>query len=211
MAGGSASEWQTHSRATVLIFTSDNGPEFARAWFGFSGPWRGTYFTGLESSLRVPCIVRWPGKVPAGAVNNEVVHAMDLFPTLARLAGGTVPTDRVIDGVDQTDFLLGKQVKSNREGLVVYVGQDIHGVKWRDWKMMFKEMDIGDGPIRELSVPRFYNLLIDPKEEHPAMPSTPENFWIRFPVGKIITDHAASLQKEPPIRPGTPDPYIPKR
>ena len=133
------------------------------------------------------------------------------FPTLAHLAGGTVPTDRVIDGVDQTDFLIGKQAKSNREGLVVYVGNDIHGVKWRNWKMMSKEMDIGDGPVRGLSIPRFYNLLIDPKEEHPAMPTTPENFWIRFPVGKILTDHAASLQKEPPIRPGTPDLYMPKR
>ena len=55
----------------------------------------------------------------------------DLFPTLARVSGGSVPTDRVIDGVDQTDFFFGKQGKSNREGLVVYVGKDIYGVKWR--------------------------------------------------------------------------------
>ena len=148
--------------------------------------------------------------MPAGAVSNEIVHEMDLFPTLARLAGGKVPTDRVIDGVDQTDFFLGKQEKSNRESVVVYVGNDIHGVKWRNWKMMTKEMDIGDGPVRELSVPHFYNLLIDPKEEHPAAPHVRENFWVRFPAGKVLTDHAVSLQKEPPIRPGTPDPYVPK-
>jgi hypothetical protein len=52
--------------------------------------------------------------------------------------------------------------------------------------MMSKEMDSGDGPVTELSVPRLYNLLIDPKEEHPAMPSTPENFWIRIPVGTML-------------------------
>ena len=196
---------------TIFIFTSDNGPEFARAWFGYSGPWRGTYFTGLEGSLRVPFIVRWPGKVPTGAVSNEIVHEMDLFPTLARVSGGAVPTDRVIDGVDQTDFFFGKQGKSNREGLVVYVGKDIYGVKWRNWKMMFKEIDIADGPVRELSVPRFYNLLIDLKEENPSMPSTGENYWIRFPAGKVLTEHLGSLKKEPPIRPGTPDPYTPQR
>jgi arylsulfatase len=139
------------------------------------------------------------------------MHEMDLFPTLARLAGGNVPTDRVIDGVDQTEFLLGKQEKSNRDSVVVYVGNDIHGVKWRNWKMMFKEMDIGDGPVREYSIPHFYNLLLDPKEEYPSAPNVPENLWVRFPASKVLADHAASLQKEPPIRPGTPDPYVPKR
>jgi hypothetical protein len=58
---------------------------------------------------------------------------------------------------------------------------------------------------------RFYHLLSDPKEEHPAMPNTAENFWIRFPAGKILTDHATTLKQEPLIRPGTPDPYqLPK-
>ncbi len=91
---------------TIFIFTSDNGPEMFLPNIGSSGPWRGTYFTGLEGSLRVPFIVRWPGKVPAGAVSNEIVHQMDVFPTLARFAGASVPQDRIIDGVDQSDFLL---------------------------------------------------------------------------------------------------------
>ena len=195
---------------TIFIFTSDNGPEFSRAWVGSSGPWRGTYFTGREASLRVPFIMRWPGKVPAGAVNNEIVHAMDLFPTLARLAGGKVPADRIIDGVDQSDYFLGKQQKSNRDSVVIYVGNDLHGVKWRNWKMMLKEMDSGDGPVRELSLPHFYNLLVDQKEEYPAAPDIPENLWVRFPASKVLLDHAISLKKESPIRPGTPDPYPPK-
>jgi arylsulfatase len=196
---------------TIVIFTSDNGPEMSTGWEGFSGPWRGTYCTGLEASLRVPFIVRWPGKVPAGAVNNEIVHEIDLLPTLAKIVGGKMPTDRIIDGVDQTDFFLGKKEKSNRNGFVVYVGQDIHGVKWQDWKMMLKEMSVGGGPVSDLSLPRFYNLLTDPKEERPAAPSVPENFWVRYPAGKILTDHVVTIKKEPHIRPGQPDPYTPKK
>jgi arylsulfatase len=64
--------------------------------------------------LRVPFLIRWPGKIPAGNVSNEIVHEMDLFMTLAAITGGKVPTDRVIDGVDQSSFFLGKQDKSNR-------------------------------------------------------------------------------------------------
>ena len=94
---------------TLVIFTSDNGPEATDPWEGDSGPWRGTYFTAMEGSLRAPFIIRWPGKVPAGRVNNEIVHIVDLFTTLARVGGAEVPKDRPIDGVDQLDFFLGKQ------------------------------------------------------------------------------------------------------
>lgn len=106
---------------TLVIFTSDNGPEGTHPWEGDSGPWRGTYFTAMEASLRAPFIVRWPGKIPAGRVSNEIVHIVDMFPTLARVGGAEVPKDRPIDGVDQLDFFLGKQEKSNRDGFPVYV------------------------------------------------------------------------------------------
>src|SRR5471030_1067333 len=83
---------------TLVVFTSDNGPEGTHPWEGDSGPWRGTYFTAMESSLRTPFIIRWPGKVPAGRVSNEIVHIVDMFPTLARVGGAEVPNDRAIDG-----------------------------------------------------------------------------------------------------------------
>ena len=76
---------------TLVIFTSDNGPEATHPWEGDSGPWRGTYFTAMEGSLRAPFIIRWPGKVPAGRVNNEIVHIVDLFTTLARVGGAQDP------------------------------------------------------------------------------------------------------------------------
>ena len=130
---------------TIFIFTSDNGGEMTPDHQGWNGPWSGSYFTGKEGSLRVPFIVRWPGKVPAGKVSNEIVHQFDLFATLANIAGGKVPTDRIIDSKDMTDFFLGKQEESGRDGFVVYVGNDIHGVKWQNYKMMFKEFEGGSG------------------------------------------------------------------
>src|SRR4051812_49353099 len=68
---------------TIVVFTSDNGPEATWPWQGSSGPWRGYYFTHMEGSLRVPFIVRWPQHVPAGRISNEIVHAVDTFTTLA--------------------------------------------------------------------------------------------------------------------------------
>jgi arylsulfatase A-like enzyme len=196
---------------TIFIFTSDNGPEFSAGYHGFGGPWHGTYFTAWEASLRVPFIIRWPGKVPVGTVNNEIVHEMDLFPTVARIADGKVPKDRVIDGVDQTDFFLGKQDKSNREAVVIYVGNELCGVKWRNWKMMFKELSDAMGEVKSYGLPRFYDLYVDPKEEHPQDPRVPENLWVRYPMTQVLLDYMASLKKEPPILPGTPDPYDPSR
>ena len=150
--------------------------------------------------------IRWPNKIPAGTDSNEIVHEMDLFPTFARIAGGKVPTDRVIDGVDQTDFFLGKQKKSNREGVIVYMGNEIFGVKWRNWKVNFMELDTVFSETRKLGMPRVYNLLSDPQEtQNVLFPNT----WVTKAGLVQLGEHAASLQSHPPIKPGTLDPYKP--
>jgi arylsulfatase len=191
---------------TIFIFASDNGGEATTPYHGFNGPWRGTYFTGFEGSLRAPFLIRWPGKIPAGRVTNEIVHEMDVFPTLARIAGGRVPKDRVIDGVDQLDFLTGTKERSNRDSLVIYLANEICGVKWRNWKMVTRQVDRGFGePIKQYSFPLWYDLHTDPKEENPLDPRFVENLWVRWPTGQVLTEHRESLKKEPPIRPGTPD------
>ena len=193
---------------TIFIFSSDNGPEGLAPHEGFSGPWRGSYFTGLEGSLRVPFLIRWPGKIPARSVSNEITHEMDLFATFANIAGGRVPDDRVMDSVDLTDFLRGKRKASGRESVVIYNGTEVYGVKWRDWKMMVKEID-GMADLRAPSaLPAFYNLLQDPKEMYP-MRLVPANLWVRYPASQVLIDHARSLAMEPPIAEGTPDPYTP--
>jgi arylsulfatase A len=89
-------------RKTLVIFTSDNG-----AHQGSAGPLRGRKATMYEGGFRVPCIMRWPGKVPAGAETGEVAATVDILPTLARLAGGQPPDDRPIDGKDIRALLFG--------------------------------------------------------------------------------------------------------
>ena len=201
---------------TIFIFTADNGPEapprgnvtltVETASPGSAGPWRGTLFTGFEGALRVPFAIRWPGNIPAGAASNEIVHEMDLFPTLARIVGGKVPDDRIIDGMDMSDFFLGEQDESGREGVIVYMGNDIFGVKWRNWKLNFKELDSVFGEEVKWGMPRVYNLLTDPQEsENVLFPNT----WVPKAALGQLGEHAASLQKEPPIKPGTLDPYQP--
>jgi arylsulfatase len=195
---------------TIFVFTSDNGPDPTFPWQGSSGPWRGYYFTHMEGSLRTPFIIRWPGHIRAGSVSNEIVHEVDTFATFARIAGAPVPQDRAIDGVDQTDFLLGRSERSARDGFPVFVADRLEAVKWRDWKIAFydSERDWWTPPAK-LGVPKIFDLVNDPKEEYPGT-ATP-NAWVGGPMMKIVAEFEQSLKKYPPIAPGTPDPYRPPR
>ena len=157
-------------------------------------------FSPYEGSLRVPFLIRYPGKIPAKQVSNDMVHLVDLFPTLANFAGGDIPQDRILDGVDQSDFLMGKSEKSARESIVIYIGNVLFGVKWRNWKMLIKEIDEDSYAIRTMAYPSIYNLIIDPKEE------VPEGFylddtWVDAPLWQVIEDHLASIENDP----GAPD------
>ena len=113
---------------TMVVWASDNGPSplptVTPQWtIGDAGPWRGEIGTVLEGNIRTPCIIRWPGKIPSGRVSNQIVAIVDFFPTLARVAGGKVPTDRPMDGVDQSGFFTGQQEKSNREHVLLFLGR----------------------------------------------------------------------------------------
>ncbi len=181
---------------TIFIFTSDNGREGLPRSFGFTGPWRGSMFSPYEGSLRVPFLIRWPGKIPAGQVSNEIVHAIDLFATLATFTGGEVPKDRIMDGVDQSGFLFGKSVESARESVMIYIGNDLFGLKWRNWKLLLKEIDEDSYAIRNMAYPSVYNLLVDPKEEVPEL-NYLNDTWVDFPLYQVLEDHEASIEEDP--------------
>jgi len=158
---------------TIVVFTSGNGPEATWPWRGSSGPWRGYYFTHMEGSLRVPFIIRWPGGIPSGRISNEIVHEVDTFTTLIRMAGLSVPHDRPIDGVDQTNFLLGTSEKSNREGFPVFVADRSEAMKWRNWKVVFydEQRDWSTPPVK-LGVPKAFDLITETRRKNTQVPAS---------------------------------------
>ena len=195
------------SENTIFIFASDNGPEYRRPWRGSAGMWTGTYHTSMEGALRVPMIIRWPNKIPAGKVTNEIIHVVDLLPTLAHIANIEIPKDRIIDGIDQSEFLLGKQEKSNREGFVYFIKTELRAAKWRDWKMHFVwEVEPNNG-ANHLETPYLFNIIQDPKEESDVNST---QGWVRGPIRKMVLNFQNSLKEHPPIPPGAPDEFQPK-
>lgn len=194
------------TRDTLVIFASDNGPEFRRPWRGTAGPWSGTYHTTMEGGLRAPFMIRWPGHIPPGRVSNEIVHVTDLYTTLGRVAGAVVPADRPIDGVDQLDFFLGRQERSKREGFVFYIKSELRAVKWREWKMhLVWEPEPNTGP-NHLESPYIFNLLQDPKEETDVHATA---VWVRHRMRRMIHEFQESLNAHPPVPPGAPDDFDP--
>jgi arylsulfatase len=191
---------------TIVIFASDNGPEFMKPWDGWAGPWRGQYFTAWEGGIRVPFIVRWPGRIPAGKVSDEIVHAVDLFPTIARLCGAKAPLDRPIDGMDVSDFLLGKAPTSPREGVLIFCSDRLQAVKWRNFKLHFYEQETMVSPALKLGIPKMFNLYTNPREDDEKLS---HDSWIIGPALKMVAAFEASTKKYPLIPMGTPDPYMP--
>jgi arylsulfatase A-like enzyme len=192
---------------TFFVFTSDNGPEFRLPDRGTAGYWEGTYHTAMEGGLRAPCLIRWPGRVPAGTQSNEIVHVVDFFTTLAKLGGAAVPPDRPIDGVDQMPFFLNPAGPSAREGFVFFIKQDLRAVKWRNWKLhLIWEREPNDGPIK-LESPYLFDLIRDPKERQNVLV---EQSWVSEPMIRMAHQFRQDLARNPPIPPGTPDPYTPK-
>lgn len=188
---------------TVVVITSDNGAEDVLPWRGWTGPWGGSYFTAMEGSLRVPFLVRWPGRIEPGAVSNEITHAVDLFTTFASMAGAPIPTDRPIDGIDLVPFLTGEQPTSGREAVLCFVADKLHAIKWRNWKLHFVWQEYMLDPAIELSVPRAFNLYDDPRERNDVF--LPHNTWVRRAATPHLQAFRASLVEHPPIAPGTPD------
>jgi arylsulfatase len=123
---------------TLIIFTSDNGPFLSYGnHAGSAGLLRGGKLTAFEGGVRMPCIMRWTGRIPAGRDCNEIVSTIDLLPTLTRLVGGKRP-DLKIDGKDILPLMEGKEgAKSPHEAFFFYYGSELHAVRSGPWKLHF--------------------------------------------------------------------------
>ena len=133
---------------TLVVFTSDNGPvtpDWRHWWevnlYGDTGGLRGRKADLYEGGIRVPAIVRWPGRVPAGSVSDLPVYGLDWLPTLATLAGADTPADRTIDGEDVSALLLGESFA--RDKPLYWEFPDDNGYRYAlrqgDWKILADE------------------------------------------------------------------------
>lgn len=193
---------------TMVIWCTDNGAEMRRPWRGSAGPWRGFYNSAMEGGIRTPCIIRWPGRIKAGTVSNELMHETDLFPTIAAVVGAPeiVPDDRLIDGVNQLPFFEGKQVHSNRKS-VIFLAREGHvmAVKWRDWKLWYLFQTELPDPDPDNLV-RLFDLRVDPREEIDVKDFYP---WVISIMDGIVAEYEASLKVHPRVPGGIDDPYVP--
>jgi arylsulfatase A-like enzyme len=122
---------------TLVIFASDNGPWLQYGADGGSAlPLRGGKFSTFEGGMRVPCIMRWPGKIPAGTVCGEVATIMDFLPTIAKLTGAELPEKHIIDGKDIWPSMSGQTgAKSPYDAFYYYWLGYLEAVRSGQWKL----------------------------------------------------------------------------
>jgi arylsulfatase len=196
---------------TIVILSSDNGSGGAIPQLGGStnGPWRGDFMNApFEGCLRAPAIIRWPDKVPAGVVSNEILAAVDWLPTLAGLVGAPnlVPKDRPIDGVDASAFMLGKSETTGRDSYMFFgTDGELMSIKWKIYKTVFRYTDSPvsiEKPYVKPQFPMVYDLSSDPHEDNNLIYSDLTVPWILVPNFKLIGEYQQSIQQYPNIKPG---------
>jgi arylsulfatase len=170
---------------TFVMYSTDNGPHMNSWPDGGMTPFRNEKNSNWEGAYRVPCIVRWPGKIPAGVVSNDIVQHHDWLPTFLAMAGepdivekckkGHKAGDKTfkvhIDGYNLLDFLTKEGVKSPRKGFVYFNDDgDIVALRFDNWKVVFMEqraegtLRVWSEPFTPLRVPKVFNLRTDPYE-----------------------------------------------
>jgi arylsulfatase len=196
---------------TLVFFTSDNGPE-EDTWpdTGYT-PFRGGKGSTWEGGMRVPGIAYWPGTIEAGRISDGLFDLADLFNTSLNLAGAKdkIPTDRYIDGVDQTSFLLTDDGLSNRRSVFYYLNEKLAAVRWNEYKAHAYIVEVGNGEyeamgsmqnatIQQAAKSIFYHLYTDPKERRAV---TIRKLWLAPILQGEMARHKMSLIKYPPKKP----------
>jgi arylsulfatase len=199
---------------TLFVFASDNGPageaereigNLATPDMGNAGPFRGELGEATEGSIRTVAFIRWPGQVKPGTTSYAMFSIMDFLPTFARVIGASMPTDRPIDGVDQTDMLLGKSDTGQREGLLTFVGADLVAARWKQWRVYFTDVHpTGIGPQRQPGMqsssgsmagyPKLFNIEMDPHEDHAIFGTFT---WVIEPALAEVRSYMKSLKEYP--------------
>lgn len=190
---------------TFIFVTSDNGPDLT-LWpdCGYT-PFKGSKTTPWEGGVRVPGIAYWKGMIAPSRESDGLFDLMDLFNTSLKLAGiaDKIPTDRYIDGIDQTSFLLVDDALSKREKVYIWAQTDLMAMRMYEYKIHMKVVELkGDWLWTDMSTisnvglaPWLFNLYIDPKEAYPVGHRL--NAFLA-PMAAELKAHAATFKKYPP-------------
>jgi arylsulfatase len=187
---------------TIVMLMADNGLMYH--YEGTSGLnqliYRGGKTNHLEGGVRTDAFVRWPGVIEANSAAGDIVHVSDLFTTFARIAGATdhIPRDRVIDGVDQTALLLQGEGNSRRDYVYVYEGPVLRSVVKQEFKMHLP------APGQPAAGAAVFNLLRDPREEHPQIGTA---LWSGASFQDMVKRHMLMIKKYPNLPLGKGVPY----
>jgi arylsulfatase len=211
---------------TFVMYSTDNGPH-RNSWpDGAMTPFRSEKNTNWEGAFRIPLVVRWPGKIKAGSISNEIVQHHDWFPTFLAMAGEPDITGKAmkgyqaigrtyknhIDGYNLLPYLTGKEKESPRK-LFMYISDDgdILALRYDNWKVIFMEqrchgtLQVWAEPFTRLRLPKFYNLRTDPYEFADVTSNTYYEWYIHhvplvYATQFIAGQFAATFKDFPPIQ-----------
>lgn len=209
---------------TFVMYSTDNGPHMNTWPDGAMTPFRSEKNTNWEGAFRVPLLVRWPGKVPAGFVTNEIVQHHDWLPTFLAIAGEPDIVEKLkrghnaggksfkvhIDGYSLLEFLTKEGVKSPREAFIYFSDDgDVVALRYDNWKMVFMEqrclgtMQLWAEPFVTLRVPKLYNLRTDPFERADTTSNTywdwyAEKGYMIMAAQAIVQQFLATFKEFPP-------------
>ena len=209
---------------TIVIYSTDNGPH-ANTWpDGATTPFRNEKNSNWEGAFRVPEMIRWPGRIPAGVVSNEIVQHHDWLPTLVSAAGEADIVEKLkqghtidnrtyhvhIDGWDLLPYLTGEVDRSPRRGLIYFSDDcDVLGIRIENWKVVFMEqrcqgtLQIWFEPFTALRAPKIFNLRTDPYERADITSNTYwdwflDHDYIAFMANAVVLQFLETFKEFPP-------------
>ncbi len=209
---------------TIVVYGTDNGPHMNTWPDGAMTPYRNEKNSNWEGAYRVPCIVRWPGRIPAGVVSNEIVSHMDWLPTFLAAAGDPHVKEKLLDGHEANGksftvhldgynilpYLTGEVDKSPRIEFFYFSDDgDLTAFRYDNWKLVFMEqrsagtLQVWFEPYTVLRIPKFFNLRTDPYER---ADQTSNTYWdwvidrafLAIPAQMLVGQFLATFQKYPP-------------
>jgi arylsulfatase len=209
---------------TIVMYSTDNGPHMNTWPDAGMTPFRSEKNTNWEGAFRVPAIVRWPGKIPAGSVSNEIVSHLDWLPTFVSAAGDPDVKEKLLegyevgektfrvhlDGYDLVPYLTGEVDKGPRQEYFYFSDDgDLVGVRYDNWKVVFMEqrclgtMQLWAEPFTSLRLPKIFNLRTDPYERADTTSNTywdwlNQRVFLLYPVNDIVGGFLSTFVEYPP-------------